>query len=90
MDALVSSGRIVDLILVFVAVEAAVLLAYRGIAGRGLEPLAIASMLLPGVCLLLALRAALMGAQPVLVLLWLTLALLVHLADLWQRWGGRE
>ncbi|MEM9590082.1 MAG: hypothetical protein AAF967_01940 [Pseudomonadota bacterium] len=89
MDALVSSGRLVDLILVFVAVEAAGLTVYRIVTGRGLELPAIASMLLPGVCLLLALRAALMGAQPVAVLLWLSVSLLLHLADLWRRWRER-
>ena len=88
MDALVSSGRIVDLVLILVVLEAAGLLAYRAVTGRGLAPIGIALMLLPGVCLLLALRAALMGERPAMVLAWLTLALVVHLADMWQRRKG--
>jgi hypothetical protein len=42
-------------------------------------------MLLPGVCLLLALRAALVDATPLAILLLLTLSLCAHLADLWRR-----
>jgi hypothetical protein len=45
-------------------------------------------MLLPGVALMLALRAALAGAAwPFMPALLLT-ALLAHLADLWARWRG--
>lgn len=87
MDALVSSGRIVDFVLIVVVLEAGALLAYRVFTGRGLAPISIALMLLPGVCLLLALRAALTGASPAGVMMWLSLALVVHLADLWRRRG---
>jgi hypothetical protein len=45
-------------------------------------------MLLPGVCLMLALRAALAGSAWPWVPLALAAALLAHLADLRARWRG--
>jgi hypothetical protein len=53
--------------------------------GRGLPPAAALAMLLPGACLLLALRAALTGAASTVILAWLAAALVTHLADLWVR-----
>ena len=85
MEAWVSSGRIVDLVLAFVVVEAVLLIAYRVRSRSGLRVPDIVLMLLPGVCLLLALRAALVGATPLAILLLLTLSLCAHLADLWRR-----
>jgi len=85
MDEFVTSGRAVDLVLAFVVIEAIVLMAYRKVTGRGLRPLRVVLLLLPGVCLLLALRAALVGGAPLTVAAWLTAALFAHLADLWQR-----
>jgi hypothetical protein len=84
MDSLVASGRIVDLILAFVVVEAIALAVYCRVTGRGLRPLGIVLMLLPGVCLLMALRSALAG-DSVTITAWLAASLAAHLADLWQR-----
>jgi hypothetical protein len=89
MTDLVESGRVVDLILVFVVIEALALVAYRRITRRGLRLPGILLMLLPGVCLLLALRGALVGAAPWVVLAWLAAALVAHLLDLWVRWRYR-
>ncbi len=88
MDALVSSDWVVDLVLVFMFVEGAGLIAYRVLTGRGLASVSVALMLLPGACLVFALRAVLAGAATTVVIAWLTLALVVHVADLWQRWRG--
>jgi hypothetical protein len=85
MQTLVASGRIVDFILLFMLVEAAVLLIYRRETGRGPAPVALVMMLAAGLCLLLALRAALMGAGWQIVAAWLAAALVAHLADLWLR-----
>jgi hypothetical protein len=85
MQSLVASGRIVDLILLFMLVEAAALLVYRRLTGRGLKPLNLALTLLPGLFLLLALRAGLTGDAWTAVLAWLGAALLAHLADLLRR-----
>src|SRR4051812_17669498 len=86
MSALFASPHLVDLVLVFTALEAAAMLLWRRRTGTGLRPAAVLAVLLPGVCLMLALRAVLAGAAwP-----WLPVALLAalasHLADLWMRW----
>ena len=62
MDRLFASGRIVDLILALVALEALGLLAYHRRTGRGPAPADALSNLLSGACLMLALRGALVGA----------------------------
>lgn len=85
MQSLLASGRVVDLILLFMLIEAAALLVYRRLTGRGLKPLDLAFMLLPGLFLLLALRAGLTGDAWPTVLAWLGAALLAHLADLLRR-----
>ena len=85
METFVASGRVVDVILAFVALEAVLLLVYRGRTGRGLRPASILLMLLPGVCLLLGLRAALTDGASTAVLVWLTAALIAHAADLYHR-----
>ena len=75
-----ASGHAVDLVLVVMLAEAVYLL-----ARRRRSPLDLALALLPGALLLLALRAALTGAQ------WPAIALLVaasfpaHLADIRRR-----
>jgi hypothetical protein len=80
MKALFASGRIVDLILAGMILEAAVLLAWslRG----GPRPGTFLPMLVSGMFLLLALRAALSGAWWGWVGACLSGALLGHLADL--------
>jgi hypothetical protein len=83
---LFASGRIVDLALGLVLVEAVVLLAIRRRTGHGVAPAELAAFLLAGACLMLALRAALVGADWSWVALWLLGALLAHLADLGLRW----
>jgi hypothetical protein len=85
MEDLVAGGRIVAFILLVIAVEGVVLFAYRLRTGKGLSPAAIIFMLLPGACLLLALRAALTGGSPTAIVGWLAAALIAHLADLWTR-----
>lgn len=83
---LFATGRVVDLVLAFMAVEAACLVAYRRRTGRGPRPADLVSNLLSGLCLLLALRAALVGAWWGWIGLALTAALVAHLADLRRRW----
>jgi hypothetical protein len=75
MTDLFSSGRIVDAILALVALEAVLLLRRR----------ALLLGLLPGVLLLLALRAALRGAGWPVIALCLAGAFAAHLADLGLR-----
>lgn len=83
---IIASGRIADLILVFLGLEALILLAYRRMRGRGVPFAELITNAMAGICLLLALRAALAGAAPMWVGLSLGGALVAHLADLCCRW----
>jgi hypothetical protein len=79
VSGLFSSGHIVDLILVFMVCEFVVLRLRRHASAR------LVVALLPGVCLLLALRAALTGAGWLWVAIFLAASLPAHLFDLLQR-----
>ena len=81
-----ASGRAVDVVLGFMALEGLALIAWRRATGRGLAPGAVASLLLPGMFLLLALRGALTGAQWPWMAGFLLASLLAHIADLRRRW----
>jgi hypothetical protein len=83
---LVASGRIVDLILGFMVLEGLVLAVWHRRTGRGLAPLDVLANVLAGACLLLALRAALVGAAWFWIALALSAALFAHLFDLVRRW----
>jgi hypothetical protein len=85
MQAFFSSGHVVDLILAIIVVEYGVLAwGGRGLGFRaGLLDRLLA--LAPGVCLLLALRAALTGAAWPWVAAWLTASLPLHLVDAIRR-----
>ena len=85
MSELFATGRIVDLILGFMAVEGLALAILRRRIGRGLALADVAANLLSGFCLLLALRAALDGAWRGWTALALAAALTAHLADLKRR-----
>ena len=75
-------GHAVDLILVIMGLEAAWLLARARAPGRAAD---ILLSFAPGVCLLLALRAALVGAGWPLVALALAASFPLHLLDLKRR-----
>jgi hypothetical protein len=85
---LFASGHIVDLILVLVGLEAILLAIWHRRTGRGVAPSALAANLCSGAALLLAVRAALLGAWWGWVALPLLAALLAHLLDLRGRWRG--
>lgn len=92
MTEMVVSGRLIEVILALVAIEAAVLLLWVRATGRGPSPVAILVNLAAGACLMAALRAALVGAEPIHILAPLALALVAHLADLVLRFreAGRH
>jgi hypothetical protein len=73
-----TSPMLIDFVILFTVVEACVLRAFR------YRP--VVAMLLPGICLLLALRAALAGAAWPWVPMALTAALAAHLWDVRLRW----
>ena len=86
MADLFASGRLVDLILVLVVIEVAVLLVYWRRTGRGVAPLDLLPNLCAGAFLLLALRVTLTGGGWMLASSCLATAGLAHLADLYRRW----
>ena len=81
MAEFVASGHIVDIVLAVTLLEAVALTLWL----RRIAPAALARMLAPGVCLMLALRAALTGAAWPWIAVLLLLAGLSHLADVRQR-----
>ncbi|WP_375456523.1 hypothetical protein [uncultured Methylobacterium sp.] len=85
MAAWFSSGRIVDAILVLVALEAVLLLALRLRTGRGPAPLPLLCNLASGAALMLAVRAALVGADWPVVAACMLMSLAAHLGDLIPR-----
>lgn len=80
MQALFASPHLIDLVLLFTAVEAIVL------ASVGKQRIGIvATLLLPGVCLMLGIRTVLAGAAWPWLAVALAGALVAHLADLRTR-----
>ena len=79
MNILFAQGHAVDVVLVFMGLEFVWLIA------RGRNPVTVALTILPGACMMIALRAALTGAGWQLVALALTVSLPAHLADLRHR-----
>lgn len=86
MADLFASGHLVDLILVLVVVEAAVLLVYWSRARRGIAPRDLLPNLCAGAFLLLALRATIAGSGWMLASVFLAAAGLAHLTDVIRRW----
>jgi len=86
MAELFATGRVVDLILALMVLEALVLVVLWARTARGVPPLSLIVNLAAGACLLLALRAALTDSGAVVTGGLLALALVVHLADLALRW----
>lgn len=86
MQALFDSGRVIDLIVALMVIEALALTALHHLTGRGIAPARLWPNLLAGAFLMLALRAALTGASATAIGSWLVLGLVGHLADLALRW----
>ncbi|SFL30148.1 hypothetical protein [Methylorubrum salsuginis] len=80
-----ASGRIVDVIVSLVALEALLLVGVRLRFGRGPRPAALLSNLASGAALMLAVRAALTGADWPVVAAWLLAALFAHLTEMMIR-----
>ena len=79
MNALFAQGHAVDIVLAVMAIELVWLIA------RGRNPMTVVLTILPGACMMIALRAALTGAGWQWVALALTVSLPAHLADLRHR-----
>ncbi len=87
MTYLFASGHIIDAILVVTVLESFLLAAYHTRTGRGPAPKPFLVNLLSGLCLMVALRCALIGAWWGWIGLCLIGSLAAHLADLAHRWG---
>jgi hypothetical protein len=86
MADLFASGRLVDLILVVVVIEAAVLILYWSRVRRGVAPFDLLPNLCAGAFLLLALRVTLAGGGWMMASGCLAAAGLAHLTDVYRRW----
>lgn len=80
-----ASGRIIDLILALVMLEVIALAFLRVAKGRAVPLSGLLLTIAAGACLMLALRAALTGADWWWIALALTAALIAHLVDLRTR-----
>ncbi|MCG5512541.1 hypothetical protein [Ectothiorhodospira shaposhnikovii] len=80
-----ASGLVVDLIILAMVLEAALLGLWHRRTGRGIAFVRLWPFLLAGVSLMLALRAALTGAEWYWISFWLLAGFVAHVADLWQR-----
>lgn len=90
MDALFEGGRVIDLILGLMALEALVLAALYYLRGKGIPPARLLPNLLAGAFLMLALRASLTDAGTTVIGGWLALGLVGHLVDLGLRWPRKR
>lgn len=86
LNDLFSSGRIADVIIALTVIEALALIVYYRITGRGVATRDFLGNLISGIFLLLALRAALSGANWALIALCLLASFAAHLTDLALRW----
>ena len=86
MEQLFATGRITELIAVFMVLEGLALALYYRATGRGVTVREIVANTAAGLGLLLALRCALTGAPWWWIAGFLLVALGGHLADLSARW----
>ena len=88
LQSLVESGRIVDIMLVVVALEVVALIAYRVATGTGLSVTSIVLNIGAGGSLMVALKLLYDGAAWQLIAAALVAALVFHSGDLAHRWRG--
>jgi hypothetical protein len=91
LEELITSGQIVDIMLVFIAIEILAILAIRRATGAGIATVPLLTNIGAGGSLMLALRADLTGAGWQWVAFFLVAALVFHVLDLalrWQRKAG--
>jgi hypothetical protein len=86
MAELFASGRLVDLILIIVVLEAAFLVMMWRRSGTGVAPLDLLPNLCAGAFLLLALRVTLAGGGWMVACGCLAAAGVAHLTDVYRRW----
>ena len=87
MQADLSGTLLIDFVIAATLVEWAALILLWRRKQRGLPPSALSWTLLPGLCLMLSVRSALLGLPWYSVTGLLLLAGLTHLMDLRRRWN---
>ncbi len=95
LEEVVTSGRIVDMMLLFIVIEIAVILLIHRMTGAGIAAVPLLTNIGAGGSLMLALRADLTGAGWTWIAVFLVSALVFHVSDLVIRWqrpqpGGGE
>jgi prepilin signal peptidase PulO-like enzyme (type II secretory pathway) len=90
MAELFASGRLVDLVLVIVAIEAVALITLWRWTGRGVPPRELLPNLIAGALLLVALRLTLAGAGWMAICGCLAAAGIANVIDLMQRWRNER
>lgn len=86
LNHLISSGFAIELIVALMVLEGLALAWWHGRTGQGPAPIDFAATLVSGLCLMMALRAGLVGDGPTWIGGWLVAALIAHLTDLLRRW----
>jgi hypothetical protein len=86
LQQIITSGRIVDVIVAIMVIEVMVCVVWRWHSARGPSLAEISTMVLAGFFLLLALRVALTSADWRWIALFLLGSLIAHLFDLKLRW----
>ena len=87
MESWIVGGQLVEAILALTVLEWLGFAVYHRFTGSGPDPLRIGPNLLAGFCLLVALRAALVGSGWIWIAAALTGALFAHVTDLALRWS---
>jgi hypothetical protein len=85
-----SSGFAADAIILFMVVEGIVLSSIQRRTRRGIRPMGLFLSLGAGAGLVIALRAALVGAPWPWVAAGITLSLLAHAGDVYFRWSTEK
>lgn len=83
---LFQSGRIADIVAVVIVIEAIMLITVKYLTGHGINSGKVIALLVPGFCLVMALRSVMADEPWYWLALWLTLSLIAHLIDVWLRW----
>lgn len=86
LQALWDSGWLLNAVIGITLLEAAALLLYRRLTGKGIAAHDWGLNLLSGLCLMMAVRSAVTGDAWPLIAAWLSAAGLVHVVDLFSRW----
>ena len=86
LSRIVSSGRIVDIMVLFVVIEVIALIVYWRRTGRGVPTIPLLANVGAGGSLMLALGATLKGYNSNVIALLLVSSLVFHVTDLAIRW----